>query len=100
MCKRKFQVGYDRKLKKPIFEELTYEFFAQHIDYEWFFYYGKQTIDIACHGSFKNVVYELNINGYDEDIAIRYEFNSPEELLENGKIDGKTLKEIWEDLEN
>ena len=100
MVKRKFQVGYDKNTKTPIFEELTYEFFSQHIGYEGFFYYGNQTIDIACHGSFDNVVYELNINGDDEDKAIRYEFNSPEELLKNGKIDGKTLKEIWEDLEN
>lgn len=84
---------------KKIEEELTYEKFVKTIDNEYWFKYKDKTIDIAFHHEQDKKIYELNINGYEKD-AMRYEFNSPEELLENGRVDGKTLKDIWEDLEN
>lgn len=97
--KRVYQVGYDKKLKKPIFNELTYDFFVENLGWEWDFIYGDTTIDIACHKDGDKTVYELTINAYSEDY-IYQEFDTPEELLEKGLIYGKTLKEIWEDLEN
>lgn len=99
MAKKMVQIGYDKKLKQPIMQELTYDFFADNLGWEWFFKFKDKTIDIAWHEENGKVVYELNINGYDED-ARRYEFNSAEKLLEKGQIDGKTIKEIWNELEN
>lgn len=99
MYKRKYQVGYDKTLKQPIYKELTYDFFAENLDWEWNFNYNGYTIDIAWHKEKEKAVYELNINGYKEN-ALRYSFDTPEELLEKGCVDGKTLKEIWNDLEN
>lgn len=97
---KKYRVGYDKISKSPIYEELTYEFFSQHVDYEWNFNYGGQSVDITWHNLNGGKIYELNIDGYDENKAIRYEFNSAEELLQNGRINGKTLKEIWDELNN
>ncbi len=99
MGKKTVQIGYNKQLKKPILQELTYDFFAKNVGWEWFFRYGDKTIDIAWHKDGNKAVYELNINGYDKD-AICYEFETAEELLEKGRIDGKSLKEIWEELEN
>lgn len=84
---------------KKVETELTYDYFSLHLDHEWWFRFRDHTIDIATHYDGKKV-YELNIDGYDEDCAVRFEFDSPQELLACAKIDGKTLKEIWEDLEN
>lgn len=86
---------YDSK-KRP--QDLTYDYFAKHLDYEWHFKYKNHTIDIATPIDGKKI-YELNIDGYDEEFAIRYEFDSPQSLLRCDKIDGNTLKDIWEDLQ-
>lgn len=83
-------------------KELTYELFKKNVlegNYEDSFRFKDFTFDIAFHFNGKMKIYELNINGYDED-ATHYFYNSAEELLENGRIDGKTIKEIWNDLEN
>lgn len=97
MNKKTVQISYDKKLKKPIFEELTYEFFAEHLDWEWFFTYKDKSINIAWHKDGDKVIYELNIKNYDKNVMC-YEFDTPKDLLENGKIDDKTIKEIWIDL--
>lgn len=97
--KRVRQIGYDKKLKLPIFTELTYDYFVNNLDMEWYFIYKGMSIDVATHGSKDKPIYELTLNGYDENKAVRYEFTSSRALLE-AKIDGKTIKEIWEDLEN
>lgn len=56
MIKRKNEHG--RKWKKSLIyfasgkkveEELTYDYFEKHLDDEWAFRYGNQTIDIATH---------------------------------------------------
>lgn len=99
MYKRKRQIGYNKKNKKPIYEELTYEYFSNHLDDEYYFRYKELTIDIAFHYKNSKKIYELNINGYDED-ATHYSFDSAHELLLNGKVEGKTIIEIWEELEN
>lgn len=93
------QIGYDKKTKIPIFSELTYDYFVSHLGDEWHFTYNNIPIDIACHGQGDSIIYELNINGYNEEKAIRYEFNSSTDLL-SAKIEGKTLKELWDNLEN
>lgn len=92
MLKR--QTGYDKKLKTPIYEQLTYQFFSEHVDHEYWFKYKNQTIDIANFEKDGKIIYHISIDGQHQ------EFNSPEELLVNGRIDGKTIKDIWEDLEN
>lgn len=97
--KLSIQIGYDKKTKTPIFSELTYDYFVSHLADEWHFTYNKIPIDIACHGQGDSIIYELNINGYNEEKAIRCEFNSSTALL-SAKIEGKTLKELWNNLEN
>lgn len=98
MNKRKIQTGYDRKLKKPIFEELTYEKFVENIDNELSFIYKNINIDIAFHYEGKKKVYELNLNDYEK--TTHQYFNSADELLMNARIEGKSIKEIWNELEN
>ena len=99
----------DRKFKrsliftqcgKTIEEELTYKKFADCLkkDFEFFFSYRNKTIDIAYHFESGEKIYEFNINGYEGD-AHYAQFKSVEELLSNAKIEGKTLLEIWEELE-
>lgn len=86
---------------KVVEKELTYERFLEGINgiMEYFFNYKDMTIDIAFHYEQNRKIYELNINGYTDN-AERYQFNSCEELLECRVIEGKTLSEIWPDLEN
>lgn len=105
MYKRKIQIGYDKKLKQPIYKELTYEFFSEHVDYEYWFKYYDKSIDIAHFYDKKKQkeIYHISVNDLD-DLECKngqhQEFESTQELLENGRIDGKTLKDIWEELEN
>lgn len=83
---------------KIIEEELTYEKFLSTIDYEHCFVYKDKTIDIAFHYEGSKQIWELNINSdtYKEYLT----FNSPQELIENARIDGKSIREIWDELEN
>ena len=82
-------------------EELTFEKFVDGLynAQEYFFRYGDMSIDVAFHFSKGNKIYELNINGYQDD-AKRYEFSSVEELLSAKVVDGKSIKDIWDELEN
>ena len=100
----------DRKFKrslifsqcgKTIEEQLTYEKFVDCLkrNFEFFFTYNNKTIDVAYHFINDEKIYELNINGYESE-ALYFEFKSAEELLTNAKIEGKTLFEIWDELEN
>ena len=41
---------------------------------------------------------ELNLNAY-RDNAKRYEFSSVEELLSTEVVDGKSIKDVWDELE-
>lgn len=83
---------------KTIEEELTYEKFLSTISYEYCFTYKNKTIDIAFHYEYSKQVWELNINcdGKTES----YLFYSSEELINKAKIDGKSIREIWDELEN
>jgi hypothetical protein len=94
MFKRKIQVDYDKKQKVPIYKELTYEFFSKHIEYEYCFKYNNQLIDIAHYEKNGHVVYHISIDG------LHQEFDSPERLIDEGRIDGKTIRDAWEELEN
>lgn len=85
--------------RKRIEEELTYEKFVENIDNEFSFRYKNITLDIAFHYEGKKKVYELNLNGYEENATHGY-FNSADELLKNARIEGKSIKEIWNELEN
>lgn len=94
MLKRKIQTGYDKKLKQPIYDELTYKFFSEHVDYEYCFKYKNLIIDIAHFDRDGKTVYHISSEEQHQ------EFESTQELLEKGRIDGRTLKDIWEELEN
>ena len=96
--KRVYEVGYDRKNKSPIFEELTYDFFARNLGWEWMFdcQMRKRTISIAVSSSF----YEFGVLDWETNCWEWEYFDSQEELLSNARIDGKTIREIWEELEN
>lgn len=101
----KIQTGFDKKLNQPIYEELTIDFFKEHLDYEYWFKYHDKSIDIAHYfDKIKNKkIYHISINNLNDTNyknAIHQEFESAEELLNKGRIEGKTLPEIWNDLEN
>lgn len=95
---------YDRTLRRHVWVELTYDFFSEHIGYEYCFTYKNQTVDIANYvdRKTKRIKYHISINDVNAPVenARHQEFDSPEELLENGRIDGKTIREVWDDLEN
>lgn len=65
---------------------------------EYFFTCKGLTIDIAFHFEDTAKVYEVNIDGYDSD-ARHLRFSSIHALLEAKILDGKTIQELWEDLE-
>lgn len=90
------------KLFKTYEEELTYERFVKELysrNYECEFRYKNLYIDVAYHLCNKNIVYELNISDASSTILL-LEFNSIEELLNTRAVEGKTIKELWEFLEN
>ena len=95
--KRVHQVGYDRKKKRPIYEELTYDYFANNLGEELMFdcQMLRKTISIAVSSSYEFGVMDWETNCWE----VQY-FDSPEELLANARIEGKTIKEIWDELEN
>lgn len=99
----------DRKFKrsliysqrgKTIEEELTYDKFSDCLkkNFEFFFIYKNNTIDISYHFESGIKIYEFNVNG-NEKFPQYSEFKSVEDLLKNAKIEEKTLSEIWEELE-
>lgn len=65
---------------------------------EYFFAYNGHTIDIAFHFENTAKVYEVNIDGYGSD-ARHLCFSSVHALLEARVLDGKTIQELWDDLE-
>ena len=89
------------QLGKIVEEELTYDKFVSGLkqNWEYYFNYNNATIDIAFHYEDGKKIYELNINGY-WDNAERYYFSSVDKLVDSKVIDGKSLSEIWEELEN
>ena len=98
MSRLKRQIGYDRTQKKPIYTELTYEYFSSHLYDEWCFVYHDLVIDIAHHFSNGVDVLELNVNDKEQKNIVRYEFLTSDQLLNEGKINGKMIKEIWGEL--
>lgn len=105
MGKKIYWLGNYDSNKKILYEELTYDFFSEHIDYEYCFSYKDKIISIAnCFDKInKKQIYHISINDKN-DLQCKngqhQYFNSPKELLEKGRIDGKTLREIWDDLED
>ncbi len=99
MKSKKLEVGCELISNKKIIAEVTYDFFANNLGWEWALGYNGNIINIAWHIFKKRAIYEFNINGHDEKNAIRLEFDSPELLLEGATIEGKSLKEIWDDIE-
>lgn len=91
------QVGVNKQDKKPIYKELSYDFFVKHIGWEWSFTYGKIQIDFAWHTDKLKTIYEVTIT--DKDKSFTQCYDSPEDLIENVRIDGLTLYNIWNKLE-
>lgn len=66
---------------------------------EFMFKYGGKEYHLAFYDNEKgNIIAELNIgtqeNGYD-----CYEYKSPKELLQKARINGFTIKELWDEFE-
>ena len=95
--KKVIQIGYDKKKKQPIFKELTYDLFLKNFSEEFMFDYekGKKTISFSIGNNYEVGILDWETNCWD----IKY-FENMEILLYKTKINGKTIKEIWEDLEN
>ncbi len=62
---------------------------------EFSFYYKNQVIHLIT--DFDGFYY--NIGTEEKGYKISNKFSSPQELLEKAKFDGKSLKEIWDELE-
>lgn len=75
--------------------EFSYEYFVDCMidgDYREFWYHDKILI-VSCTS--KSSVFEIEHLGK----IIRYcKFKTPQDLLENVRVDGKSLKDIWDDL--
>jgi len=86
---------------RAVEEELTYDKFADGLknNMEYTFYCNDMTIDFAYHYENGSKIWELNINGDDADGEHQY-FNSAEDLINNARISGKAISEIWESLYN
>lgn len=83
---------------KRVEEELTYEKFVKLFSsglFEFGFKYNEVRFDLAYHFE-KKQIFELNISDCNGD-SFQY-FDSPESLLKNGLINGKTIKSIWHEL--
>ena len=79
-------------------ENFTWEeFFERYTkNHEEFnFYYKNQVIHLIT--DFDGFYY--NIGTEDDGYKISRKFNSPHELLKKAKFDGKTLEEIWNELD-
>jgi len=81
-------------------EELTFERFISGLKngMEYFFTYNDHTIDVAFHLERSKVVYEVNVDGYGSEDQ-HYEFFSVEKLVDCTILEGKSLRELWLDLE-
>lgn len=86
--------------KTEVVTKLVFDRFVEGLcgNSEYFFTYGGHTIDIAFHFENTAKLYEVNIDGYDSD-ARHLRFSSVPALLEAKILDGKTIQELWADLE-
>ena len=88
---------------KQVEEELTYQKFVNELSLhllEFTFKYKEIYLDIAYHVDNKNLIYELNMYNVNNDCNTYLHFTNPAELLNACVIEGKTIKEIWDYLEN
>lgn len=94
--KKKPHTNYIRNFE----EEPTFEKFVSGLKngLEYFFTYKDHTIDVAFHLEGSKVVYEVNIDGYGNEDQ-HYEFFSIEDLVDCIILEGKSLRELWLDLE-
>ena len=102
---------YEKKFKRSFIyyqvgkrfeEELTYERFVKELEsgyMEFDFFYKNIDIYIAYHYVGSKQIYELNLV-YNDGKTIFNEYDSPKELLKNGLIEGHSIKDLWEDLQN
>lgn len=95
--KRVRQIGFDSIKRQPIYDELTYEYFVDHIGEEWIFDYpvlGK-TISISSGNH-----YELSIMDWKNNSWIFQYYETKEQLLNDTIVMGKSIEEFWDELEN
>ncbi len=90
------RVGVNKQDKKPIYKELTYDFFVEYLGWEWSFTYDKLQIDFAWHKDKQKTICEATIT--DNGKSVTQCFESPEDLIENVRIDGLSLYDIWDKL--
>lgn len=79
---------------------MTFDRFSEGLygNSEYFFTYKGHTIDIAFHFENTAKVYEVNIDGCGPDARHLY-FSSVPALLGAKILDGKTIQELWQNLE-
>ena len=65
---------------------------------EFMFVYEGIEYHLAFHDEGEKVIAEFNV-GTKETGYENFEYSSQQELLENAKIAGKSIQEIWEELE-
>ena len=81
-------------------EELTFDKFLSGIQngLEYFFTYFDHSIDIAYHFNGLERVYEVNLDGYTDN-PVYFTFHSADELVHHAILEGKTIQELWDELE-
>lgn len=86
--------------RKRYEEELTYDMFIEGLKgpMEYQFLYNDTTIDISFSIIDGEKIYELTIDGYTDQVS-RFFFHSVDDLVEAKKFEGKSIREIWDDLE-
>ena len=97
--KYKKTLRYTQGFKK-VEKELTWDMFYKYLNenMEFWFYHGKEVIDISYHFKNEKKIYELNISNGEN--SKYFTFDTVDELVNFKVFDNKSLYEIWDDLEN
>ena len=88
------------KCGKIYIAELTVDKFLSGLKNgeEYFFTYEDHTIDVAFHFEGQEKIYEVNIDGYNGNPQ-SYQFTTVDELVAYEILEGKSLQDLWDNLE-
>lgn len=88
------------KCGKNYIDELTFDKFLSGLKNgeEYFFTYEDHTIDVAFHFEGQEKIYEVNIDGYNGNTQY-YQFTTVNELVAYEILEGKSLQDLWDNLE-
>lgn len=94
--KKYYQMNYDNATNMPVMDELTYDEFTQMLHLGWSLVYDNVSIYITHTKQFGVDVYQLTTES--QGLTDSKSYLSADELLSHGKVCGKTLWEIWDDI--